>query len=135
MTQPYQPQVQPQPVRPQPTKKNRRLIWIAIVLGILGLASCGAILNAIGGEDEDATTAQPTPSATEAAETVAAPPAEETTEPAPEPECDQLSKADLKMFKLSAKDRTDIRGAWRCRCLRSCRSSTGSRLLGSSAST
>jgi hypothetical protein len=60
------------------------------------------ILNAIGGEEDPATTAQPTPSATQATETVAAPPA---GEPAPEPECDKLSKADLRAIKFIARDK------------------------------
>jgi hypothetical protein len=63
VTQPYQPQpgYPQQPPPPQaPPKKKRRLLWIGILLGILFLASCGAIIGAISGEDEDAaTTAQP----------------------------------------------------------------------------
>jgi hypothetical protein len=76
---------------------RNRLIWVAIVLGILWLASCG--------EDGPATTSQPTPPATQATETVASPPAEKTTEPAPAPKCDKLSKADLEAVKFVAKDK------------------------------
>jgi hypothetical protein len=53
-------------------------------MGILWLASCGAIINALGSDDDPATTAQPTPAATTA--TTAPPVDETTTEPEPEPE-------------------------------------------------
>jgi len=47
MTQPYQPQ-------PEPQKENwiRRHIKLTILLAILGIAACGSIIGAIG-EDED----------------------------------------------------------------------------------
>lgn len=106
MTQPYQPQ--PQPVQmDQPPKKKRRLLWIGILLGILWLAGCGAIIGAIVGEDEDpATTALPPSAAPPVATT--APPVDETTtapQPDPEPECDRLSKADLKAVRFAARNK------------------------------
>jgi hypothetical protein len=52
-------------------------------MGILWLAGCGAIINALGSDDDPATTAQPTPAAAQATN---APPVDETTEPEPEPE-------------------------------------------------
>jgi hypothetical protein len=104
MTQPYQPQ--PQPVQmEQPPKKKRRLLWIGIVLAILWLASCGAIIGAIVGEDEDpATTASP-PSSAPTVVTTAPPVDETTTAPEPEPECDRLSKADLKAVGFAARNK------------------------------
>jgi hypothetical protein len=67
MTQTYQPQPPPQP---EPTKENwikRHIGWkLSILIAILGLASCGAIIGAIGEDEDPATTAQPTPSATQA---------------------------------------------------------------------
>jgi hypothetical protein len=63
MTQPYQPQPQPGPRRETPGGWIKRNIGLklSILIAILGLASCGALINAIGGDDL-ATTAQPTPS-------------------------------------------------------------------------
>jgi hypothetical protein len=72
--------------QPEPEKGNwiqRNVGWkLGVLLAILGLASCGAIINTIGGGEDPATTAQPT-SATMA---TTAPPVDETTEPEPEPE-------------------------------------------------
>jgi hypothetical protein len=84
MTQPYQPQFQPQPYQPQPEPPTKKGGWLkmGILLGILWLAGCGALINAIGGDDPATTTAQPT-AATQA---TSAPPVAETTEPEPEPE-------------------------------------------------
>ena len=79
MTQPIypqQPQPQPQP-QPPTAKKHRWLAWIPLGV-VVFLASCGAILGAIGGEDDSATTAQPTQS-TKAA-TSKAPQSEPTQE-------------------------------------------------------
>jgi hypothetical protein len=73
---PQQPQPQPQP-QPPTAKKHRWLAWIPLGV-VVFLASCGAILGAIGGEDDSATTAQPTQS-TKAA-TSKAPQSEPTQE-------------------------------------------------------
>jgi hypothetical protein len=63
MTQPYQPQPQPEPKKETPADWIKRNIGLklSILIAILGLASCGALINAIG-DDDLATTAQPTPS-------------------------------------------------------------------------
>jgi hypothetical protein len=49
---------------PEPKKENwtqRNVGWkLTILIAILGLASCGAVIGAIGGEEDPATTAQPT---------------------------------------------------------------------------
>ena len=91
----------------KPQNKKRRLLWIGIVLAILWLASCGAIISAVVGEDEDpATTASPPSSAPTGVTT--APPVDETStapDPEPEPECDRLSKADLKAVRFAARNK------------------------------
>jgi hypothetical protein len=87
--------------QPEPEKGNwiqRNVGWkLGVLLAILGLASCGAIINTIGGGEDPATTAQPT-SATMA---TTAPPVDETTEPEPEPEPTQ------KTVKIGEKVRDD----------------------------
>jgi hypothetical protein len=57
---------------------------LSILIAILGLASCGALIAAIGGEEDPA--AVPPPTSTVA---TTAPPADETTEPEREPEASQ----------------------------------------------
>jgi hypothetical protein len=64
MTQPYQPlQPHPYPAPPQPReppkKKRRWLLWALIIAGLLWLVAWGAIIAAIG---EDEQTAAPAPS-------------------------------------------------------------------------
>jgi hypothetical protein len=91
VTQPYQPQFQPQPYPPQPPyppppqlpQKQRGWARFGVLMGILWLAGCGAIINAVGSDDDPATTAQPTPAAAQATN---APPVDEKPEPEPEPE-------------------------------------------------
>jgi hypothetical protein len=78
MTQPYQPQPQQGPppgyipppppgyTPPPPPAPPKKRGWLrfGILFGILWLAGCGAIINAMGGGDPVDTAAQPTPSAT-----------------------------------------------------------------------
>jgi hypothetical protein len=85
MTQPYQPQPpQPEPTRETPLQWIKRVVGfkLSILIAILGLASCGAFFNAIGGEDP-ATTAQPTPSATVTVTATAAATSKAAKEPSP----------------------------------------------------
>jgi hypothetical protein len=116
VTQPYQPQSQPQPAQPQPepAKKKRRIIWIGIVLSILWLASCGAIIDAIGGDDDPATTAQPPPSAATTTEALPPPAEETTTEPEPEPtSCKLLKKSQLAEIAPGMDSSTRVKlGVW-----------------------
>jgi hypothetical protein len=97
VTETYQPQPPPQP---EPKKENwiRRHIKLAILLVIPGIAACGSIVSAIGGEDPATTTAQPTPSPTcdlgGCEGTPAAPPATKP-ELTPESTCKPLKKSQL----------------------------------------
>ena len=88
MTQPNQPQPQPQLEPPKEPPKNwfqRNIGWkLASLIAILGLASCGAIIDAIGGEGA-ATTSVPSPVAT-SEPPADEPPTTEEREPEPEPE-------------------------------------------------
>jgi hypothetical protein len=69
------------PAPPQPPKRKGWLRF-GVLIGILWIAGCGAIINAIGGGENSANTAaQPTPSAT-------IPAAIEDTTTVPEPEPD-----------------------------------------------
>ena len=92
--QPYQPQPQPpyppQPVQPppEPPKKKRRwLLWTGIVVGILWIAGCGAIIGALGGEEN---TAAPAPATTAPQE-----PNEAAESEKPEPEASQPETAGI----------------------------------------
>jgi hypothetical protein len=72
MSQPAQPQAQPQlepPKEPPKSWFQRNLGWkLTILIAILGLASCGALINAIEGEEDPvAAPASPTAPADESA--------------------------------------------------------------------
>jgi hypothetical protein len=83
VTQTYQPP-QPQP-QPEPPKNwiQRNLGWklFALIVILILLGSCSAILAVIGGEDEPATTAQPTPAATVATSEAPKPQEPEASQP------------------------------------------------------
>ena len=94
MTQ-YQPPPQPYPPQPPlaapapepPKKKKRWLLWTIIVVVLLWLVSCGALIGALGGEEN---TAAPAPATTAPQE-----PNEGAESEEPEPEASQPETAKI----------------------------------------